>query len=173
MKKSTSSIVKKAIQLANAFNANQTKSTKLAIKCGIALIAAKASLPNGTFASWLQTNIPISHRQCNKFMRLARIQGLSKLPKLLAIDSELVLNNHSKSTIKEIRKLNAKQTLSKRELTELLREEPNSLSTIRHLKVLISTISNKVNVSINNNLLSKQEKLDIASSLRKIIKATK
>lgn len=164
---------KQAIKLAIQYNESITASTKLAIKFGAALIAVRNNMPRGTFQPWVAKHIPFSYSHCEKCIAIAKIPGLSKLSILLSLKSELRLRKEDKQTINIIRKLNAKHRITEAELLRILKDPYNILTEIKYIKTLVSTLNNKINIAINHNMLSKQEKLEIASSLRKIIKATK
>lgn len=72
------------------------KSLEFAKKCGDALIEAKEIVPHGEFMTWREQNCNASHRQADKYMKLARnfalldpdIDGLSLTTALKAIKDQ-------------------------------------------------------------------------------------
>lgn len=114
--------------------------------------------------------MPISTRQCQKFMRLQKAHIVPIQSKnYLGIDSELSFLNHSKKEINKIRKMHSISALTRAEVKHLLNSsKANTLSDVRYIKNLLATLNTKLNIALP--ALSKQEKLNIKNELNQLKK---
>jgi len=61
----------RAVEFATEVDRHLKTAYKYAILCGKALIRVKAALPHGEFCGWIEENMPITQRMCNKYMLLS------------------------------------------------------------------------------------------------------
>ncbi len=113
-----------AITQANLMLASVRQSVILAAKTGAALLRVKEIKPHGTFQAWVEANMPVNIRQCQKFMKLATEKPELLISKahpdaLLDIDSELKLLAFEDDQQEEIRDVSNELDLTRKQINEL------------------------------------------------------
>ena len=113
-----------AITQANLMLASVRQSVILAAKTGAALLRVKEIKPHGTFQAWVEANMPVNIRQCQKFMKLASekpelLNSKAHPDALLDIDSELKLLAFEDDQQEEIRDVSNELDLTRKQINEL------------------------------------------------------
>jgi len=67
---------RKAIDCAITAQSHAAQAIEGAIACGDALVQLKAELPHGEFTPWVNENMPVSLKQCQRYMKVYDNRGL-------------------------------------------------------------------------------------------------
>jgi chromosome segregation ATPase len=87
-------------------------------------LKTQTRLPHGDYLPWIEANMPVNERQCQKFVRLAKerpelLEANTKLTSYLELDSELMLLAFSEYDQAKIRDFAKEEDLSQKQIKEL------------------------------------------------------
>lgn len=127
MKTETNNLVehqKEAVVLAKEYASHKTSIVTVAARCGKELTEVKKVLTHGKFKPWVEQNMPVKIRQCQKFMKLYKgkpeYASNTHLNALLDIDSELKMLSVDDDIEQKIRKAAQEDDLSQVEIIALI-----------------------------------------------------
>ncbi|MCU7835338.1 MAG: DUF3102 domain-containing protein [gamma proteobacterium symbiont of Taylorina sp.] len=115
-----------AVMYAQQIELHKTNMVTLAAKCGQALLDVKENINHGEFGNWIESNMPINQRQCNKYMQLFSSKpGLvsnSHPGASLDINSELLMLTTDEDIEETVRKVAEEENLSRQKVKELTQQ---------------------------------------------------
>jgi len=111
-----------AINLANLTESAKKQTVVLAAKTGSALLKVKEMLPHGEYTPWVNENMPVNQRQCQKYTKLAQqrpeLLSNAHLNAHLDVDSELKLLSLDDETANTVRDIAEKEDLTQKQIAE-------------------------------------------------------
>ena len=115
-----------AINLAHLTESSKKQTVVLAARTGAALIQVKELLGHGDYVPWIEANMPVDQRQCQRYVRLAQqkpelISNTSR-EAYLDIDSELKLLSLDDEVAEEVRDFALENDLTRKEIAELTKQ---------------------------------------------------
>ncbi|MCU7833696.1 MAG: DUF3102 domain-containing protein [gamma proteobacterium symbiont of Taylorina sp.] len=112
-----------AVMYAQQIELHKTNMVTLAAKCGQALEEVKQGINHGEFGKWIEANMPVNQRQCNRYMQLFQskpeLVSNSYPGTTLDINSELLMLTTDGDVEEKVREVAEEENLSRQKIKEL------------------------------------------------------